>query len=367
MKKLFAIMLLLPVLLACNNKNYDSIVEYFKTNQQLTHKVFDLQDAAEELLDPHSIVVSGNTMTTWNLRSPYLFTTIDIASKRVIKHWGTRGQGPNEFYGSTVDMYVNYLESGLNIWDCLYGKLWFFPNSNLESDSTYFQQIPTGFTNTKTSTPMTYSDFAISSIQIDTSIFVILGGGNDKLFTLFNLKSNEEKEFGDFPPEDMNTQIPAGVRKRAYWGKVRYNSSLKKLVHMVVTSEMFTIYNIKGTNVELVMGNYTTIPKYREVQMSLGPSIIMEYVGNGNGRNQSLTVSDKNIFILYQEYKRVGMEKPTDSNLTADLVLVFDWDGNPVKLYTLDCFVTDINYDKGTNRLYAIHNNPYPEIIYFEL
>ena len=357
-------MLLLPILWACNNKKYDSIVEYFKTNQQLTHIVFDLQDAENELLDPNSIAISGNTIITWNPGSPKIFTTINIATKRIIKHWGTKGQGPNEFSG-LIDLYNNYSESGLNIWDVFFGKLYFVSHSDLESDSSYFQTVSTGLNKPES---LDRRDISPSVVQIDTSLFIVVAGGrSNKRLALFDLKSNEVKEIGDFPSEDMNTNLPVGLRNIAYNGRIRYNSSLKKLVSMTFSSEMFEIYNVNGTNVELAMGNYTTVPKYREIGSRGLTSVKIETIENGKGRNRALELSDEYIFILYQEYKRVGMVKPTDYKITADIVLVFDWNGNPVKLYTLDSFVTDISYDKTTNRLYAIHNNPYPEIIYFEL
>ena len=141
---------------------------------------------------------------------------------------------------------------------------------------------------------------------------------------------------------------------------------------MVFNSEMFEIYNVNGTHVELVMGNYTTIPKYREVGSST-KSFEIEQLTNGKGRNLWVTVSDENIFILYQDYSKKEEIVDKNSNILhdkGDRVLVFDWNGNPVKIYKLDSFVMNLDYDKTTNRLWTIHHNPdnwEPEIIYFEL
>jgi len=368
--RIILVTLLLFTLLSCNNKKNISIIDSFKTRQTLTHKVFDLQDAENSWLqNPYSLAVSCNTITAWNPRAPDVFTTIDITTKRIIKHWGTIGQGPNEFIG-TIDIYNNYSESGLNVWNGPTGKLYFFSHSNLESDSTYFQIIPTSLNKPE---GHNIYDFAPSVIQIDSSMFFVAAGGRiDKRLALLDLKNNEVKEFGDFPSEDINSQASVGARNMAYEGRMRYNSSLKKLVYMSFNSEMFEIYNvINGNDVELTMGNYTTVPKYRIASNNIGlQGAVVERVGNGKGRNRALAVSDGNIFILYQDYERVGMVEQTEPKLYADIVLVFDWNGNPVKLYTLDCFVSWITYDKARNRLWAIHHNEItldPEIIYFEL
>ena len=366
MKKIF-IILSLSVLWACSNQKEVSIVDSFKTTQPLVHKVLEIENVANELLDPYSLAVSGNIINVYNPRSPKIFTTIDIAKKRVIKHWGTTGQGPNEFIGM-VDMYNNYSETGLNIWHGWTQELYFFSQSNLESDSTYYQIIPTGLSKANTENPGE-SGFTYALIQLDTLLFFTTGGSYNTLFTLFDLKNNESKGVGAFPAkDDINSQMPAWQRKIAYNGRIRYNSSLKKLIYMAWDCEMFEIYNVNGTNVELAMGNYTTIPRYRnDSKNSGGTDIFVEFLGNGKGRNRRLAISDENIFILYQDYEKSGMFKPTDYNRRANMVLVFDWDGNPVKLYMLDCFVEWVDYDKSTNRLYAVSNNPYPAIVYFEL
>ena len=141
---------------------------------------------------------------------------------------------------------------------------------------------------------------------------------------------------------------------------------------MAFDSEMFEIYNVNGTNVELAMGNYTTVPKYSDATNSRGlRGAIVDVLGNGKGRNRVVTVSDKNVFILYQDFKRLRIVSPTDPKIMyADMLLVFDWDGRPVKIYELDSFVMNLDYDKTTNRLWTIRHNPDnwdPEIIYFEL
>ena len=359
MRKILLIFLL-PVLWACNNNKDVSIVNSFKINQPLTHNFFDVENSENELLNPSSIAVSGNTMTTWNLMTPNVFTTIDIATERVIKHWGTRGQGPNEFI-TVGDIFNNYLETGINIWDRGAGKLYFSSNSDLESNSANFQEIHTG---------LNLGDRvrSYSAVQIDTLLFFALEGNDNKRFTLIDVKNNTRKEIGDFPPEDKNIHLSVFFRNMAYNGRIRYNNSQKKLVYVSIASEMFEIYKVNSSDVELAIGNYSTIPKYEERVAQGGASrIVNEFVTNGKGRNFSVTISDENIFILYQDYKKTGTEEDRQLINLANMVLVFDWNGKPVKIYELDSFVKTITYDKERNRLWAIHDNPNPEIIYFEL
>ena len=363
MRKIFAI-LLLSVLLSCNNKN-GSIADRFKTIQPLTHKVFEVQNGENELMDPYNLAVVGNTVTLLNSRAPKIFTTIDISTGRVIKQWGDKGQGPNEFLGR-IDMKSNYSETGLNIWDSGSSKLYFFLNSDLESGLINFQNISVNINDDR----LNRYD---SVIQLDTFVFFASGGNNDKQFTLFDTKRNMVKEIGDYPPEDktdIDKSFPPIFRKQAYNGRLRYNSSIKKLVYISIASEMFEIYNFDGADVEFAMGNYSTIPKYKEDSSGGVIRVMTELATNGKGINDGITVSDKNIFILYKDYKRLGIEQEVDTDKPADIVLVFDWNGKPVKKYELDCPVMKIDYDKARNRLWAVHYNEDtldPEIIYFEL
>ena len=366
MKKLFVIIFLSVTLGACNNKNF-SIADKFKTIQPLTHKVFEVQNGANELLNPIAIAISGNTLTTQNSMTPDVFTTIDIATGRIIKHWGTKGQGPNEFSGR-IDMNNNYLETGLNIWCVSLSKLYFFPNSDLESGLIHFQNIPVNINDDRL-------DIYNSVIQLDTFVFFASGGNNDKLFTLLDTKNNMIKEVGDYPPEDkteVDKNLPPILRKMAYNGRLKYNHSLKKLVYISIASEMFEIYNFDGADVELAMGNYSTIPKYEEVARANTGNVVTRSVVpnliNGKGRNLSVTSSDENIFILYQDYRKMKIEEGSQPGNKANIILVFDWDGKPVKKYELDRIINgQITYDKERNRLWAIHDNPDPEVIYFQL
>jgi len=360
MKKIFVILSLSVILLACNNKKNGSIVDSFKTKQMLAHKVFEVQNGANELLNPYAIAISGNTMTTHNLMTPDVFTTIDIATGRIIKHWGTRGQGPNEFSGR-VDMNSNYSETGLNVWNITLSKLYFFSTSDLESGLINFQNIPVKIEDD-------IMDRYNSVIQLDTFLFFASGGNHDKLFALFDTKNSTVKEIGDFPPEDdENKDLLSIYRKMAYNGRLKYNNSLKKLVYVSIASEMFEIYNFNGSDVEFAMGNYSTVPKYGEVNVGNARTVVTDTETNGKGRNIGVTSSDENIFILYQDYRKMEIGKGSPSGSIADIILVFDWDGKPVKKYELDCIVKSINYDKARNRLWAIHDNPDPEVIYFEL
>ena len=361
MKKIF-ILTSLFIFLACINKKNVSIVELFETSQLINHQVFDIH-GVEELLNPVSISTFTNNLIIRNSKTPQLFTIIDIESKRIIKHCGNSGQGPGEFLG-VMDFYNNYLETGINIWDARLLRLSFYPYSDLMRDSIIScQNIVIGINDNEK-----FFDTTPTVMQIDSSLFFTLGGHTNKLFTLLDTKNNIRKEIGDYPPEDLNTQIHFMLKRLAYNGKIRYNKSLKKLVYISLASEMFEIYDINDSNCELVMGNYSTTPKYGEdIQANGGRSVKFDLLNNGNGENMELTISDENIYILYQTYNKEKIEKERRLQGTGDLVLVFDWNGNPIKSYTLDCFVKTIHYDKVRNRLFAIHDNPDPEIIYFEL
>ena len=94
-----------------------------------------------------------------------------------------------------------------------------------------------------------------AAVQIDTFLFFAMEGNLNKRFTLVDAKNNIRKEIGDFPAKDENTHLTVEYRNLAYNGRIRYNHSQKKLVYVSIASEMFEIYKVNGSDVELAMGN----------------------------------------------------------------------------------------------------------------
>ena len=335
----------------------NSILDLFDSKRILESTIFEFQNTTEDILNPTALVTNGKLLVALNLKTNFLFSGIDTKNERLINNWGDIGQGPCELIG-VLDFYKNYLNNGVNAWDPISKKLMFYS----------FDSIPDGkyLSTCRNLLDINFNKdlmnmFYPKMIQLDESLFFALGNSKGKRFTLFDISNNQVVSIGEYPDKDNNEHIVEYIRTQAYNGNIRYNNKIRKIAYISSNSELFEIYSIENNLINLEYRNQTTIPNYSQEDMSLE----LNKTEGSVGRNNCLTISNDKIFILYQEYSFI-VDKNKNLN-EANIILVFDWNGNPIQMYQLDCAVTYIEFDEINNRIYAIRDNPDPQIIYFDL
>jgi hypothetical protein len=341
-------------------KEITSVMNLFDSPTFLEHQIFDIQINSNELLNPAAIEVYDNLMIVLDIKSENLFSAIDLQEKKYIKSWGSKGQGPGEFIG-VMDFYNNYDQTGINAWDPMLQRLNFFAYDTVVLNFNPMPQNLFENTNAKNVLKMFYANI----LQLNKSLFLAIGN-ETKRFSLLNISTNELISTGEYPPQEANTKTHGMLKNLAYNGLIRLNKDLMKVVYISRNSEMFEIFNVNNLGLHVEYGNYTTIPEYKQIN---DYSIDVEKFPKKQGVNHSLSVTNKYIYILYKTYSADINEqnKYSDDINKADIVLSFDWKGHPLKMYKLDCMVNNIQYDEKNNRLYAIYDNPDPEIIYFDM
>jgi hypothetical protein len=341
---------------SCETEKQSSI-EKFKIIQPLEHQLFVLGDKNEKLLHPAAIEIIDDLMFVIEPQSTdYLFYTIDIEENNLLKTFGQRGQGPGDFIG-VMDCYKSEVQKGINTWDPILHRMYYFDyDSLLHSPKPVPENI---FKDAKVDGIMKI--FSTNILQLSDTLFLALDGGN-KRFSLFNTKTGKIKNEGEYPASSQtDAAVPNVLRNQAYRGMVRFNKSQQKMTYVSLNSEMWEIFKVKDDELILEHGNYSSIPEYKQ---DADFSIKVTNFPEEMGRNHSLAVTDDVIYILYQNY--AGKEV-FDIENKSDIILSFDWNGNPLKLYKLDCAVNNIAYDKKNSRMYALYDNPETQIIYFDM
>ncbi len=368
MKKTVFLFSLLICISGCTKREIKTITDLFDQQEQLSHKSLDISDESDILLSPGALLVDGKQMIVHTTRSPKLFALVDLNSNTVTKTWGNIGNGPGEFLG-ILDFYKNYTGTGINAWDPMSQRLNYYPFEKIVSNDTTLLPVDL-FAERGVVTKSYFEEFYVNIIQLSETKFLGQGNNEDKRFTLIDITNNKKIKTGDFPQMQVEEEIPHLFKIQAYNGLMRYNSKQNKIAYLSFESEMFEIFHVSDTGLSLTYGNYTTIPKYSMVNDGESNTHLkVENFTNGVGRGVAFTNSDEKIWILYQEYEKGATYTDSEESFPNDAnkILVFDWNGKPLKMYNLDCMVQNIVYDAQTNRIYAIKSNPDPEIIFFEL
>ena len=371
MKKNVLLLILLLSIFSCKDREIRTITDLFDTQEQLSYKMLDIEDNSDALLSPAVLLVEGKQIIIHTTRSPQLFASVDLESNMLNKTWGNTGNGPGEFL-SVSGFYKNYSGAGVNAWDPMLQRLNFYSFEKIFSNDTTL--LPVDLLEGLNETQKSYQEeFYVNVIQLSETKFLGLGNSEDKRFTLVDLTSKTRITTGDFPPQKAEEDLPHLFKIQAYQGAMLYNQKQNKVAYLSSESEMFEIFRVNDSGLELVYGNYTTIPKYAMGSSTEGEEsnffLKIERFTNGQGKGIALASSDEKIWVLYQEYEKGATDDDLDKFMSNDAnkIMVFDWDGKPLKMYTLDCVVEDIEYDAQSNRLYAIKSKPDPEVVYFEL
>jgi len=368
MKQRLFLFCLLFFICSCGNKTtVTTVLDLFDETTNLSYKTLNIQDKSDILLSPEGIEIKDNLMITLDGRSIKFFSLIDTKTNVLVKSWGDKGQGPGEIVG-LLDFYRNYNNTGINAWDPILRRLNFYSFENiLENDNPLPIDLLSDVKSIKEVN--NFEGFFPNVLQLNETLFLGTGNNLQKRFTLIDAKNQIKVSVGGYPEADKGEDVIPVLRNQAYNGMVRYNPEQNKVVYLSYESEMLEIFQVKDTCLDLVHGNYTTVPKYTFVSDERGPRVEIEKFTNGKGCFITMAVSDKKIFALYQQYS--GTESDSDitafTSKAADYVLVFDWDGKPVQKCKLDCFVSEIQYDEKSNRLYAVKSKPDPELVYFEM
>ena len=370
MQKNIFLLLLILSFFSCKKREINTITNLFSSSEILFHKNLDIQDDLDMILTPSALIFENNSLITHNNRSNLIFSLIDLETNKVRKSWGRKGQGPGEIIG-ILDFYKNYNNTGINAWDAMMQRLNFYSFENILINDIILPEDL--FKDTKGIKGQSFREqFFPNVLQINESVFLAFGSNEKKRFTLIDIKNGEKIGVVDYPKQDV-TDIPLIFKNQAYNGLIRYNKQQNRVAYISFESEMFEIFSLDNSDLILKYGNYTTIPKYTFQDKGMGPNISLEKFSNGYGCYIALSVTDDKIFILYQQYDKEYLDEKSEKYIekffsrSANKILVFDWDGKPLKLYELDCVVEGIEFDKNKNRLYAIKSEFDPEIIYFDL
>jgi len=108
MGKFYIIILLVPILFcSCNKNKLNDFEKTFKiSDYELIYS--DKHDALGEILN---VEILDSIIIMKHRDDKYYFSFLDINTQQIVKRWGLKGRGPNEYsqLGSGFSIYLNKL------------------------------------------------------------------------------------------------------------------------------------------------------------------------------------------------------------------------------------------------------------------
>lgn len=328
---------------ACENKKSDKISELFPKSYLLSQKKHcNISD--DTLAVVEGLVCAGENLVVYDYHSGNGYTLFDEESGEFIARFGAIGQGPAEIslgcygYLSKKNFYVFDDQTRTIIKYSLdslrHGKVNGSPVCLAKSD------IPDG---------------RISRlIAINDSLFMCAGVYKSRYqFFIFNSK-DQVLDYGVDIYNAADSTFNVHTKFLSNQGDLVKHPEKNKFAYTVNFSTNIDFVEIVNDKIELIKSLRLGNPILESVTNTIaggGVSCSADLSENTQIGYINICATDEFVYALYSD--KMAFESQRKSNV----VLVFDWNGNPVKKYMLDADAYYITADEKQRSLFAAVKN----------
>lgn len=309
---------MINLLISCNNLNENTFTEMFKLEQNVT--LNELEFITPYLKSPDNFVIKGDLLFVSEPEIDTLLVGFDLKNKKMKNRFLRRGQGPNE----AVSLQTFFLDDSL-----------LYCNDIGKNRLNIFSSVSTDILEQKE------LSIPFASFLCDKDKFIFSLSGADKPFLVQKKNSQQGQLFGSILSVP---NVSPSLITQVIQGPMALSPNEEKFVWFSVYGEIFQIYKNDETPF-LMEEKIVKLPAFHQ-----DGSMDMNNVLGVN----SVTANNRFIYALYsgRTFKE-AVKKGKDVFIT-DKILVFSWEGAPVKILNLDKMVKAIQYDKHNNILYCL-------------
>ncbi|GAB2497603.1 BF3164 family lipoprotein [Algoriphagus taiwanensis] len=276
-------------------------------------------EISDSLFRVEDMFLFQNILIVLDLDLNHLYKVIDISNDKLVKRFGKRGEGPDEFNTLT---YLNYSTGGGN---------WIGINESRKNNFKEYHLDSILFSSEDPKPHSVVSGFNSSNLgiaKIDVDQFIGFGLF-DQLYSQQS-KNGLVTNFGRFPFQEQFEATSPHTLVMAYQPRFYKNPNKPLLLATSVFSFNMDLIRMNKNGKAEVYKSLHFWPTEFEDESSGGSSSAAIKKENRFG-NLSTSVSKEHIYVLYQD-KPWEFEYPQKSNR----VLVYDWEGNAIKILNLE-------------------------------
>ncbi|MDR1202030.1 MAG: TolB-like 6-bladed beta-propeller domain-containing protein [Tannerellaceae bacterium] len=183
---------------------------------------------------------------------------------------------------------------------------------------------------------------------------------SDNLFVCLNFRSHKErfyvvnKDLTEFKPVSnpqfsFNDNLPSFLMNDIFSSLIHVKPDKKKVVLAGRYLDCIEIYNADGSLTKLLKGPEKDFNFKYDRDRSFGNGVLIKSPESRRAYICLRSTNDR-IYALYS-----GKGRMDSSNYsTSNIIYTFDWEGNLLKKYVLDCHINSFDIDASTQTIYAI-------------
>lgn len=342
MKNLFIIILLLSFF-SCKNTKEINFLELFEKKEDITLLPFN-NVIIDSLMSPDIFISAGDYLIFSEPKLPYLLSSYNFKT-HAFKRFLRKGQGVNEAINIQTLGQLNN-DNSFYAHDVMSQSIFLFSINDLSE------------TIEKDSLPSSYN---VSSLAYDDNLAFYMIVGDSARFVVKH--DDNFVSLGEMPKVD---DILPQVLSQSLQGPSLVSFENKKLAWFSVYGDIMEIYNYSNpNNIYLVKSSVVNLPVYSKSSERNSGVLAL----NTKLSVSSVTSDGKYIYALYNENKIEDAVKKGDDIFFCKKILVFDWEGNPVKILNVDRQLRSITYRKEDGKLYCLGlaENLDPAVYFFSI
>lgn len=191
------------------------------------------------------------------------------------------------------------------------------------------------------------------------SLYIVPDYTGTHRFDILSSNGKILERYGQIPVKEKDVSISDVAYGQAWRSFVSYNPDNGILALAAQLGEVIEIYSLpSGKLVKAIIGKGGE-PKFDYVQGNMIPSGIKGY--------KDIFVGKKNIYAIFEghSFKDILDQKVTTEG--GNQIQVFDLEGNPVKKYILDRYISGFSIDEETGAIIGLNINDNQQIVEFSM
>jgi len=314
---------------------------------------------------PETIALSGKELTIENVYMKYpfrirlkdsnLFVT-DLHPVDYYCHWFSypsmeyqrgfagRGEAPHEY----LDVENIRFDAGSSVW---------ILDANNRKITKFLTDAPEN-----TDTKINLSKELVRTLDFDVlndSVFIVPDYTGENRLCFIDRQGKILKKAFAIPAPKSNRKGSDVMMAQAWRSFISYNPDRGILATVTQLGQVVEIYDIKNDSLIRVVNQKAGAPRFQERGGYAIPDGIMGY--------SDVYVGNENIYAVFWGHSFDDIRRNKVENEGGHFIHVFDLEGNPVRRYLLDRYITGFCIDEEQKRIIALDvnsNQPIVEYLY---
>lgn len=341
---------ILVIIFLCKSCVKPSLLEQFNTIEHIEHQTIRLVN--DEIYHTvYQFISDSNYLIAHDRDMDSYFSLTDLEKNEIIARFGRRGMGPGEVNNPPSEI-VPLNHNEFCFWDYNLRTLFTINYNNPENDLSAYKAftIPNKELN------------ILNLVPLKNEKYVGIGLFDEGRYLLLDSQGRGISYNYDYPQFDGDETFSNAHKAIAFQGHLRQKPDGNRFYFACTKSEILEIFSLDNNKI-------TKIAEYHGEYAQFVPetfgnnSIATATKKESKVRFVSTDCTDEYIYLLYSG--RIIADGHYQAYL-ASTILVFDWDGKPVKRYNLDKNIRCITINQYNNKIYG-YDQESEQLVSFDL